>query len=449
MVGEATLRRPNTSSVRFRATAWAIGALAIVMLVSALAVDLLVGREVRAAADAVLVEQAQDRAQLLADGAAPASLVTVVGDEVVAAVIDPAGEVLASSGTPEPERLIALTPGVQTIEIAFPEHDEAGESASEHREQIRAAVVALPEGGRVVVGNEGEQIRQTLGNVRAVLAVGGPAITMLGGLILWFVTGRALRPVYRMRDDLDRVLRAGGGGRVTEPATRDEIDQLASTLNHVLDQLERQSAARRQFVADASHELKSPLANARVLIETDGPRPLALRELDRLQALVDDLLFLAQTDETTPPAPTVFDLDDVVFDEAERAAIRTDLRIDASAVQPAQVLADRERIARAVRNLLENAVRHGESLVTVGIEEGDDRWTVVVVDDGPGIPVADRDRIFTRFARLQSERSRGDGGTGLGLSIVDAVAASVGGKVSVVDHDGPGARLELELPAAG
>ncbi len=108
-----------------------------------------------------------------------------------------------------------------------------------------------------------------------------------------------------------------------------------------------------------------------------------MSEVDRLQSLVDDLLFIARTDETNPGDPTPVDLDDVVFDEAERAAIRTYVDIDASGVQPAQVLADHDQVARAVRNLLENAVRHARSRVTVAIETHDDRCIVVVIDDGP------------------------------------------------------------------
>ena len=445
----ARFPRPNTAAVRFRATAWATVALAALVVVSALAINWLVTREVRSSADAILTEQAADRAQLLAAGAAPETQVIVLGEEVIAAVIAADGTVLASSGTPEPEVLANLPAGLRTVTIVVEEAREGDDSNEEpHDDDIRVATVILPNGSRMVVGSEGDQTRQTIGNVRTVLAIGGPAVALVGGLILWFLTGRALGPVYRMRDDLERVVDRGSDGRVTEPGTRDEIDDLAVTLNHVLAQLEQQSASRRQFVADASHELKSPVANARALIETDGPVTTTLSELDRLQSLVDDLLFLARTDEMAPSAPSVVDLDDVVFDEAERAAIRTGLRIDASGVQPAQVLADRDQVARAVRNLVENAVRHGEHRVTLAVEEGPEAWVVVVVDDGPGIPPADRERIFTRFARLESDRSRGDGGTGLGLSIVEAIATRHGGTVRVADHDGPGARLELTLPRA-
>ncbi len=471
-----TLPTMNVRSVRFRATAWGTATVGLLVLLSGLAINWIVSREVRAAADAVLVEQASDRAQLLGAGAAPASLVNVVGDEVVAAVIGPDGRVLALAGTDDPAPLAVLQPGIATLELALVDDDDGDHEEVGHREEVRVATAVAGDGSTIVVGNEGEPVNQTLGAVRAVLGIGGPLIVVVGALTLWFVTGRSLRPAVRLRDDLDGIVRLGPSGttddgsptRVTEPGTADEIDDLAATLNDVLGRLERQSEARRQFVADASHELKSPVANARILIETAPPAPAAsadvelrarlLTELDRLQSLVDDLLFLARTDETTPSVPEPFDLDDVAFDEAERAAIRTGLRIDASGIQPARVVADRGEVARAVRNLVENAVRHGRTRVVIAIEGSDagafdggagrSGWTVVVADDGPGIAPADRDRVFARFARLAPERSRDEGGTGLGLSIVEGVAARNGGSVRLADHDGPGARFELTLPAA-
>ncbi|MEL6984467.1 MAG: HAMP domain-containing sensor histidine kinase [Actinomycetota bacterium] len=229
-------------------------------------------------------------------------------------------------------------------------------------------------------------------------------------------------------------------------------------LNDVLGQLEAQSSARRRFVADASHELKSPVANARALIETGDPGPdldhRVLAELDRLQSLVDDLLYLASSDEGAPTGQmAMVDLDDLAFDEAERVTARTTLSIDASGVQPAEVLGDRLGLARAIRNLLENGARHGTSRVAIAIDDRSNRWVLTVSDDGPGIPPDQRDRIFERFTRLAGDRSRADGGTGLGLSIVAAVAERHSGSVAAVDppvrsdgQAGSGARFELSLP---
>lgn len=442
------LRRPNTSSLRFRATVWTAAAIALLVLASALAINWAVTRTVRDSFDNVLLDQAEDRALLLAGGADPGTLVTVTGEEVVVAVVGSDGAVLASSGTPEPEVLAALPPGISDVEVITDEDDddERGAESSPHSESLRAAVVENLDGSSVVVGNEREEIRRALGEVRWILAIGGPVIALLAALIVRWLSGRALRPVFGMRDDLDGVVHHGG--RVTEPGTNDEIDALAVTMNGVLDELERQSEARRKFVADASHELKSPVANARVLIETEGSQAQTLGELDRLQAIVDDLLYLARTDETVAAAPAVIDLDDVVFDEAERATTHTDRLVDASGVQPAQVLADRNEISRAVRNLLDNAIRHAAAKVTISIEPGDGTCAVVVDDDGPGVPAGDRHRVFERFARLDSDRARSDGGTGLGLSIVASIAHRNEGAVRVLEAPSGGARFELVLPAA-
>lgn len=450
----------NHRSVRFRVTVGAALALGALVIISGIGIDWLVGREVRRSADASLLEQASDRAQLLSTGAQPQALVTVTGYEEFAAVISPSGDVLAFSGTTTPAALAAIGPGVQEIELALIEDE--GEDSEPHLETVRLAGVEASDGSMVIVGSEGEETRRTTNVVRTILLVGGPIMAVVGALISWFVAGRALAPVYRLRADLDGVVKLSDHRRVEAPGTEDEIDDLASTMNDLLGRLEQQSAARRQFVADASHELKSPLANARALLETvDAPagserlgpteRETNVRvvgELDRLQSLVDDLLYLARTDETAVGERVVFDLDDVVFDEAERAAIRTSFTIDASGVQPARIVGDRSEVARAVRNLVENAVRHASSRVSLAVEPAAGEWVVVVADDGEGIPPEDRERIFDRFARLATDRSRGDGGTGLGLSIVASVAARNGGSVSVVDHQGAGARLELRLPRA-
>lgn len=484
----------NWRSVRFRITAGAALALGLLVAVSGFGIDWLVGREVRRAADASLLEQAQDRARLFAEGADATALVTIAGHEVVVVVVAPTGAVLASSGTSAPESVADLEVGLtdnliavidnesseegderdETDEIDQTERgDDSGDEIDEtderdegesgdgeegaHLEWLRTAVVETSDGSRVIVGTEGTETEQTTSAVRTILLVGAPIMAVVGALISWFVAGRALAPVYRLRTELDGVVRLSDDARVDPPDTEDEIHALAVTINELLGRLERQSAARREFVADASHELKSPVANARALLETSesddgesstGVTARVIGELDRLQALVDDLLYLARTDETTPLEPAIFDLDDVMFDEAERAAIRTPLTIDASRVQPARALGDRSAVSRAVRNLVENAVRHGESQVRLGLEPEAGAWVVVVADDGPGIPAADRQRIFDRFARLDHDRSRRDGGTGLGLSIVASVASRSEGSVRVADTSDPGARLELRLPRA-
>ncbi len=513
----------NTRSVRFRTTVGAAVALAVLLLVAGLVINQLVASQIRSTADATLLERATDRALLLDRGSDPASLVTVVGEEVVAAVLSPSGDVLASSGSTSPDELANLEVGVNDATLTIV-HDSDSDSDSDgdgddregsvgergaggdrgdgeargddrdvDEETLRAAVVEASDGSVVVVASESEQAKRAIGAVRTILLVSGPIVVLIGALVAWTVTGRALAPVHTLRDELDGVIRLSDGSRVGEPGTGDEIEALAVTTNALLDRLESHAVARRRFIADASHELKSPIANARALLETTRPAPAGrdnashgeadvdagggvgasgsvsvspsaersdgpsdpitvqlLGELFRLQDLVDDLLFLASTDEGSPSTRTTFDLDDVVFDEAERVSVGTEKEIDASGVQPAQLDADRNEVARAIRNLLENAVRHADRRVSIGIEpEGSDRWAVVVVDDGPGIPAGDRMRVFERFARLDDDRTRADGGTGLGLSIVASIADRNGGSVQVTGPATDGARFELTFPRAG
>lgn len=446
----------NPRSVRFRTTVGAALALAALFVAAGIAVDWLVGRQIQQSFDVTLLEQATDRATLLANGAPVDSVLTVVGHEVV--VVASSGDAVGVVGATladDVAALLALPPGIAEVEITVEEGDgDEGREASE-LEAMRVAVAVAANNTKVIVGNEGENARSTQAQVRNILIAGVPFVTVAGALVAWFITGRALRPVRQIQNDLDKVVHAGDGRRVAEPSSHDEIADLAETINEVLARLDAQSLSRREFVANASHELKSPLANAKILLDTATDAELAeagtgrqaiRTELDRLHALVEDLLYLARADEAAPPSPLLFDLDDLVFDEAERVAARTPKRLDASGVQPAKVMADRSEIARAIRNLVENSERFAVERVAVSIAFTNGMVAVVVDDDGPGIPPEGRAVVFERFARLGSDRARSDGGTGLGLAIVDSIAARNGGAVVVDDSPLGGARFELSLP---
>jgi len=439
------MNRWGWRSLRVQAMVWSISALALLLLVSAVVTQRVVNRAVTNAFDQVLVEQAADRATLLDAGSDPASLVSVVGDEVVVVVFAADSSVAASRGAVDPTELGALVPGLHVAEVTLVD----AEDGEVETESLHVAVAASVDGSRVAVGNELDTVESTSSAVATALAVSGVITAIAAMAAIGLLVSRALRPIFEMSGDLGYVVGSSGVGRVREPDTGDEVADLAVRLNGVLGQLEQQSAVRRRFVSDASHELKSPIANARALVETGGDERAVVNELDRLQYLVDDLLYLARTDETVPAVPARFDLDDVVFDECERAASLFDRELDAAGVQPSQVFADRDEIARAVRNLLENAMRYCRSRVEVSIKDRDGQWVVVVSDDGPGIPADQRDDVFERFVRVAEDRSRDDGGTGLGLSIVQSIAERNGGSVSVTDSELGGARFELRLDRPG
>lgn len=470
----SSLRR---KSVRVQTTIGAVIALTTLVAISALALQAFVASEIRAGLDATLEAQALDRVALLETGADPQGLTTTLGHEAIVIILGSDGTVLGSSGTPTPAEGSTLPLGFSTASLNAFESDARSESAEfsvddvsvddavDHPEQLRVVVLESQSGQRVIVGEEGETQSSTIARVRLVLGIGSLGVAIAAGMIAWLVTGRALRPVQQIRRDLEAIVSSEPGQRIGLPGTQDEIEGLARSMNEVLHRLQYQTVLRKQFVSDASHELKSPIANAKILIETTPTDATTVelqhvhqtlqRELDRLASLVDDLLFLAKGDEGALRTDTLpVNLDDVIFDEAERLGIRSDVFIEAGMVEPLQVQGDGGQLTRAIRNLLENAERHAASMVKVSIEHGAETARVVVEDDGQGVAASDRNTIFERFTRSSSDRARvkptpssGPEGTGLGLSIVADIAASHDGSVWVEDRGTErGARFVLELP---
>jgi signal transduction histidine kinase len=286
--------------------------------------------------------------------------------------------------------------------------------------------------------------------------IGIPILVLLVGVIAWYLSGRALRPVEAIRAEVDEISGTTIHRRVPEPAADDEVGRLARTMNRMLERLETSSARQRDFVSNASHELRSPIAAIRATVEVALRRPdstdwneIAARILDedkRMEETVSELLELARLDEDGAAVPTTtVDLDEVVLEETRRvdgAIVRT------GGVLAGRVQGSRPQLARVVRNLIANALRHADHLVDVSLRSDDGTVELVVDDDGPGIPAADRERVFERFARLDEGRARDAGGTGLGLAIVRAVVERHRGTVAVQDAPGGGARFVVRLPAA-
>ena len=446
-------------SVRLRMVLAAVAVLAVLLVTAAIGFDLLLRSRLIDNLDASLQAQTTDRAALLDGGASPDVLATGAGEEDFVAVLAPSGEVLTSTGVADPSQLAVLVPGtVVGLDLALTEDHDEGEGEGEtHR--LRVATEATADARRVVVGRATESIDDDLRDARNLLLAGIPIVQVLAGVLVWFVVGRALRPVDRMRGDLEAIVETGLGQRVGPPGTADEIDRLASTMNDMLGRLDDQAEARRRFVSDASHELKSPVANVRALVESAGDdleptqwadlRTALVGETNRLQLLVDDLLFLARGDEgRLEPVRTEVHLDDVLFDEAERLAPLTTVTVDASAVTPVDVVGDAALLSRMVRNLVENAARHASSRVTLSLGSDEGRIRLVVADDGPGVPEDEQARVFERFARVETGRARAEGGTGLGLAIVAQIAEDHRGRVDIDDAAGGGAEFIVELPAA-
>ena len=300
------------------------------------------------------------------------------------------------------------------------------------------------------------EVDDTINSITDAIVLGFPALVLLVGVLAWVMAGRALRPVEAIRAEAASITGTTIHRRVPVPETHDEIARLASTMNAMLDRLEDAATKQRRFVSDASHELRSPVASIRTQLEVALRRPdrddwpvvaeRVLAEDARLEEAVADLLDLARLDEDAPPADLVeVDLDEVLLEECARPHR---VPVDTSGVSGGRVHGRRDALARAARNLVDNAVRHAETRVTVTVRTLDDTVELVVADDGPGIPVEDRARVFERFTRLDEGRARDAGGMGLGLAVVRSTIERHGGTVTIEDAAPRGARFVIRLPAA-
>jgi signal transduction histidine kinase len=318
--------------------------------------------------------------------------------------------------------------------------------------------VSTPEGERtVLVGQSLDEVNDGTAATVGALVVGMPLLTVVVGVATFLFVGRTLRPVEAMRRQADTITAQNLHTRLPVPPMADEIAALATTMNTMLDRIEDATAAQRRFVADASHELRSPLATIHAgldILERAGLPPQATaqvrrmhRESTRMAALIADLLLLARADESgLRLRRDDVDLDDLVYTERDRiAAQHPQLRIEAR-VTPIRVQGDPQHLQRALRNLLDNAARHAAARVIVELRGDGAHADLVVRDDGAGIPPADRERVFDRFVRLDDARSRDGGGTGLGLAIARDIVALHGGTLTVGGAEAGGAALHIRLP---
>ncbi|WP_318214470.1 ATP-binding protein [Streptomyces sp. SCL15-6] len=283
-----------------------------------------------------------------------------------------------------------------------------------------------------------------------VMLIGFPALLAVVAWVTWLVTRRALRPVEGIRREMAAITASEDlARRVPVPGTHDEVARLASTTNETLAALESSVERQRRFVADASHELRSPIASLRTQLEVAAAHP-ELLDLDgavedtvRLQRLAADLLLLARLDAGERPADARVDLAALARAQAQGRA-----GVGVRAGDAVAVAGSRGQLERVLANLLDNAQRHARSAVEVSVRRDGDVAVAAVADDGEGVPAADRERIFERFVRLDAARSRDDGGAGLGLAIARDVAVRHGGTLTVRDAPAGGALFELRLPVA-
>jgi two-component system OmpR family sensor kinase len=302
-------------------------------------------------------------------------------------------------------------------------------------------------GGAVIVAGTTGDIEDTLATTRRFVILGAIAAAALAAALATMLAGRALRPLRRLSSGARAIERTGDASqRLAVPATRDEIGDLAETLNAMLASLERAREAERRFVGDASHELRTPLTALRgnaAYVARHGADPGALADLEadaaRLSALLDDLLALAREDAAAPAPAEPVDLVEI----AHEAAAADPGANAAVAPGPDEVLVEGERAAlqRAVENLVRNARKHGPAggAITIAVARAGGRGRLSVRDEGHGLDPAQAERAFERFWR--GPQARGEG-SGLGLPIVRAIAERHGGRIEV-----DGARFTIDLPA--
>ncbi len=396
-----------------------------------------------------------------------------------------AADVAVLAETEQLATVIALPPGTATVQLldadarvvsASPGSDHlvplvSGEDLADVRAggtvEVSAArtgtgdrlhVVGANVGDRtVLVGTSVLAVDASLDVVRTAVLVVAPLLLLGFATACWLLVGSALRPVSALRDGAEQIAATGVQGRLPVPAARDELRRLAETLNGMLERLEAASARQLAFVADAAHELRSPLASVRTQLEVARLHPSAadwegtadevLEDVERLSRLVADLLLLARLDDTRAPAAAAqrVELAALARTLAGRSPFRVPVTV--SADEAIAVDADYDGLDRALRNLVDNAVRHARTAVTVRVSGDDSDAVVEVVDDGPGIAPADRERVFTRFTRLDAARTGLDGGSGLGLAIVRDLLHAYGGTVTLSDAQ-PGVRAVVRLPRA-
>ncbi|WP_408612626.1 sensor histidine kinase [Glycomyces luteolus] len=495
--GKKPFWRPE--SVRARTTVGATLVVAVALVAAGLLVVTLLRDNLYGRAELTAEVSARSVAGQLASGAAPAAIELPDDDELVQ-VVDANGTVVAASEDlegadvvgafapepdPTPEPAETARAETETDDDGDDEDEDADDDDSETPSSDAPATSAAggsvgskiayetvtlpgedasyrfaalsataPDGGVYAVfsGASLETQEDAVDSVGAAMAWTLAPLLLVVAVVTWLVVRRALRPVRAIQKELIEITGGDLSRRVPVPASRDEIHSLARTTNMTLAALDAAVAQQRRFVADASHELRSPLAILRTQLEIAREHPelldldATLGDVTRLQDLATDLLLLARLDAGERPPHVDVPFTELVREEVARRAAtdRVPVRLDVE--EDLTVWGVRGHLARAVGNLLTNAQRHAAGAVSVRLAAEDDDWLRLdVADDGNGVPKGQRRRIFDRFVRLDESRSRDEGGAGLGLAIVQDVALEHHGMVYVLDAPEGGALFRLAL----
>jgi signal transduction histidine kinase len=446
MRGEGRGWRPPAASVRVRTT---LAAVVVVAVSTAGGAVLLLG-VLRGLLTDELGDAARSRAVEIAATLRPGGVLPVgdLEDDAVQLVRADGTVVAASANVAGLPPIVWPSPGDEPVEIT-----------AVGGEPFVAAAHDLGDGHVLLVARTIDIRNEALRYVEWLLVLGLPALLIIVAVLTWVLVGRALRPVDTIRREVDEISASVLDRRIPESPGRDEIARLSRTMNRMLDRLERAQLRQRRFASDASHELRSPVAVIRHHAEVALAHPeqtgvtdlarLVLAEDLRVQHLVEDLLLLARVDEHSLRLRRVpVDLDDLVFAEAASLRAAVALRVDTTGVCAGRVLGNAGALRRVLRNLGENAARHARTRIVFTLADTGSGVVLTVDDDGPGIPVTERERVLERFVRLDDARDRDSGGSGLGLAIVDELVTAHDGTLAIEDAPGGGARVRVTFPRA-
>jgi two-component system, OmpR family, sensor kinase len=424
----------------------AIGAFLYVRLGSSL--DEAIDESLQARLAEVSAQVAQDES--VAPGGDP--------EERIVQVLDRAGNVVSGSpGLVEP----LLEPGAVAQASEAPRWFALDEVAGiDGRVRVLAGPVEAAGGPAVVVvGTSLEDRDDAVQELLALLLVVAPIALVLASLLGYGLATLALRPVESMRVEAATISASEPGRRLPVPESHDEISRLGETLNAMLERLEAALERERSFVADAGHELRTPLALLKTELELALRRPRSDAELaaavrsaadetDRLAQLAEDLLLLARSDRSQLPLERepvqVHALLDAVATRFERRAQDDGRTIEVEVADTLELTADRLRLEQALGNLVDNALAHGDGAIRLSAREHDGRVELHVLDGGAGFPAEFLPHAFDRFT--QADGARTGAGTGLGLALAEAVAAAHGGSAHAANRVEGGSDVWLSLP---
>jgi signal transduction histidine kinase len=450
-------RRSLRARVTLLATTIFVVAFTIAILLAAVALT----NSLTRALDRSAVRTGEEIAALVNSDRLPEQLLAGSGGVFLVQVVDGNDRVLAASPTAD-----AIIPMLRPDELARARDGATITIPAGRVSDSPVRTIAVKAGTEqaprtVIVGADIGRLQDSAEITREIGLYSIPVMGALMALLTYFIVGVALRGVSALRRGADEITATGRiDSRLPVPHSRDEAYRLAVTLNAMLDRLESSTEGQRRFVGDAAHELRSPIASLRTQFEVAsmlGPDndwseliADAMVDLDRLSRLVEDLLALARSDEASGTLRRTQPVD--LADLAESAAAAySAARVPVDYLSPDQngpvppINGEPDALHRVLVNLIDNAVRHATTQVSVTVAATGGVVELTVADDGPGIPQSQREKVFDRFVRLDSARARDTGGTGLGLAIVKEIVTAHGGSIMLADNR-PGLRAVVRFP---